>query len=363
MRRGGSVCSSARLSFVRQASTASSSSLSANLRLIQQHTLKLVQSYDYPNYLNAFFYPQEARYDYLAIRAFNVELSNVADSVKSPQLGRLRFQWWREAVASLQHDKPLPHPTVQALHAAHRRRKLSTYHLNRLIEAREQNILSPSYDTISNLTTYAQSTSLSLLLLQLYLLTPAGCSKIENIPLSTIDHSLSHLATYICISQVIRSIPFFANKRILVLPRDIASAHGVVEEAVFRALPSSSQEKGLQRRSEDGGDADDAFQPVIQACEELVALAELERSKARWTLGLETSGDEEHAALAQGRTLSRLPKAISPVFLSAVPARSLLKQFVGTAGGNPFHPSIRVNANRNWKLPFQTWWASRTDQF
>ena len=51
MRRGGSVCSSARLSFVRQASTASSSSLSANLRLIQQHTLKLVQSYDYPNYL------------------------------------------------------------------------------------------------------------------------------------------------------------------------------------------------------------------------------------------------------------------------------------------------------------------------
>lgn len=48
------------------------------------------------------FYPDsDTRYEYAAIRAFNVELSNVAESVKSTQIGRLRFQWWREAIASL----------------------------------------------------------------------------------------------------------------------------------------------------------------------------------------------------------------------------------------------------------------------
>lgn len=49
----------------------------------------------------AFFYPEHTRYDFLALRAFNVELSNVADSVKNLHLGKLRFQWWRDAVASL----------------------------------------------------------------------------------------------------------------------------------------------------------------------------------------------------------------------------------------------------------------------
>ena len=260
-------------------------------------------------------------------------------------------------------DKPIPHPTVQALYAAHKRKKISTYHLNRLIESKERNLLSPEYNTLSDLTSYAQSTSLSMLLLQLALLVPPSERKIDDIPLSTIDHSLSHLAVYITIAQLLRSIPFFASKRALVLPRDVASAHGIVDEALFRALPSLSQEKGLQQRPQtDSPEDENIFQPIIQACDELLALAELERSKARWTLGLEASGDDEHAALAQGRSISRLPKAIAPVFLSAVPAKSFFHQFVG-AGGNPFHPSIRVNTNRNWKLPFQTWWASTRGQF
>jgi hypothetical protein len=48
------------------------------------------------------FYPtKEARYDYLAVRAFNVEVSNIADSVTNVQLGKVRFQWWREAIQSM----------------------------------------------------------------------------------------------------------------------------------------------------------------------------------------------------------------------------------------------------------------------
>jgi hypothetical protein len=190
---------------------------------------------------------------------------------------------------------------------------------------------------------------------------PEKAHKIQDIPLSTIDHSLSHLATYITVAQTIRSVPFFASKRVMVLPRDVASAHGVVDETLFRALPSLGQESGLAQRDQ----APDltAFEAVSASCAELVELANLERAKARWTLGLEEAQDDEHAALAQGRKLSRLPKEIAPVFLSAVSAARFYKAFEQTAQGNPFHPSLQGTAKRDWKLPFATGWASWKGQF
>ena len=249
-----------------------------------------------------------------------------------------------------------------ALYEAFKRNKLSSYHFSRIIDAKERNLLSPTYNSLSELTAYAQATSLSLLSLQLQILTSSrrgATSKIADIPLSTIDHSLSHLATYISIAQLLRSIYYFAGqKRQLVLPRDIASGHGVVEEQVYRALPSLAG-----KNAEMGTDPKAAFAPVIQACSELVALAENERLKARWTLGLEESQDDEHRQLAQGRKLSRLPKEIAPAFLSAIPAQSFLSQFTKTANYNPFHPLCMQQQSRNWKLPLQMLYANYRGQF
>lgn len=337
---------------------------------IRQHTLALVQKHDYANYLITSFYPDsESRYDYAAIRAFNIELSNVADAVKSAQLGKLRFQWWREAIASLNTSTPVPHPTVLALHSVMRRRKLPTYHLTRIIDAKERNLLSPAYNTLADLTSYAQSTVLPLLLLQHQILLPQPApSRIHDIPLSTIDHSLSHLATYIAIAQLVRSIPYFASSnRTLVIPKDIASDHGVKEEQLYRALPTLYKNDGKAPTATQGmmsvEQIQDALQPVIEAVTELVELAELERLKSRWTLGLEESKDEEHRELAQGRRLSRLPKEMNPVFMSAIPAKSFLQQFTKTAHCNPFHPLLRQQQSRNWKLPLQMLYASIARQY
>lgn len=106
-----------------------------------------------------------------------------------------------------------------------------------------------------------------------------------------------------------------------------------------------------------------AIQPVVDACSELVALANTEKAKSKWTLGLEESQDEEHRELAQGRQLLRLPKELSPVFLSAIPAKSFLNQFVNAASMNPFHPAVRQQQSRNWKLPLQLLSASFTRQY
>lgn len=329
------------------------------------------------------FYPtKEARYAYLAIRAFNVELSSIASSVSNPSLGRVRFQWWREALSSLSPSSSsptTPHPTVLALSSAVRRHKLSTYHLTRLIDAKERNFLDPSYSSLSSLVSYAQSTNLPLLSLQLQvLLTPLGAAsasrrsaaEVDGIPLSTIDHALSHLATYITLSQLLRGLHYFAaHKRTITLPRDVASAHGVVDEAVFRALPALSSTTAQEVSSSSSSPAASqdvvqaALSPVLDACGELTTLAALEASKARWTLGLEKAQDEEHAALSGGRRLSRLPKAIAPVFLSAIPTNSFLGQFEKEAKGNPFHPLCAQRDSRNWRLPVQMLWASWRRRF
>lgn len=264
---------------------------------------------------------------------------------------------------------PTPHPTVLALANAAKRRKLSLYHLNRLIDARENNLLSSgTYNNLSEMTAYAQSTTFPLLQLQMQLLLSPSSKQtgsIADIPLSTVDHSLSHLATYISTAQLIRSIQYFAiQKRQMILPRDIASAHGVVDEAVFRALPTlMSSEKDGSQDTERVGKAMEALQPLVDGCAELVTLAETERSKARWTLGLEESGDDEHRELAQGRQLSRLPKDLAPLFLSAIPAKNFFKEFEQTAHGNPLHPSLVQKQSRNWRLPFELLYGSTFRQF
>ena len=213
-----------------------------------------------------------------------------------------------------------------------------------------------TYSSLSDFVSYAQSTTMPLLLLQMQLLLPANQTRVEDIPLSTIDHSLSHLATYISIAQLLRSIPYFAgSKRTMVIPRDVASANKVVDEQVFRALPALSGP--IIPGSPSANAIENAIPPLQAACEELCTLAEGERSKARATLGLEAAQDDEHAELAQGRNLSSLPSAVSPVFLSAVPAINTFAQ-LKQANYNPFEPAFNQPQTRNWKLPAQMWWAN-----
>ena len=65
-----------------------------------QHVLELVQSRDLEGYLVASFLPKESRRPYLALRAFNVEVASVRDSVGDNVLaGQMRLQWWRDVVA------------------------------------------------------------------------------------------------------------------------------------------------------------------------------------------------------------------------------------------------------------------------
>ncbi|KAK4704298.1 hypothetical protein P7C70_g1911, partial [Phenoliferia sp. Uapishka_3] len=204
----------------------------------------------YPSY----FYPTAARPAYLAIRALNVELASINDQVTSAAVGRMRFQWWRDAVKSAFDNKPVPHPIPTLLASLPQvlDSQLSSYHFTRLINAREAHFLNPSFSSLQDLADYSAGTQASLLYLQLQAVDrptrSGGMPRHTNLfqhsggehageegfqALSrgtglkepdalTVDHAASHLAVATTIAILLRSIPHHAAKRINIIPTEIA---------------------------------------------------------------------------------------------------------------------------------------------
>lgn len=58
-------------------------------------------TYDLDNYLCTLLLPNDAQRGVFALRAFNVELAKIRESVRDVNLGRMRFQWWRDVLTQV----------------------------------------------------------------------------------------------------------------------------------------------------------------------------------------------------------------------------------------------------------------------
>lgn len=76
------------------------------------YATSLLRRSDLESLYGVSFYPAHVRPAYLAIRALNLELASINDQVSSPVAGRLRFQWWRDAVKGAFDVRPSPVPLI-----------------------------------------------------------------------------------------------------------------------------------------------------------------------------------------------------------------------------------------------------------
>lgn len=53
---------------------------------------------DYEGYLSVPFFPAHLRNTQYAIRAFNVELASIRESVSKPEIGKMRMQFWKDTI-------------------------------------------------------------------------------------------------------------------------------------------------------------------------------------------------------------------------------------------------------------------------
>ncbi|KAI5479243.1 protein of squalene/phytoene synthase family [Pseudohyphozyma bogoriensis] len=321
-----------------------------------EYARSLVHQSEYEQYLTSYFYPAHARPALFAIRALNVELARIDDDVSNPMVGRIRYQWWRDAIKSAFEGNPLPHPLINLLATLPQTPFLSPYHFSRLVTAREQHFLNPTFTSLQDLADYSAGTQASLLYLLLQTLdaplpgqpAPARTSLPHASPFQhtggehdgsgvvpgqalkepdslTLDHAASHLAVANTIAILLRSIPHHASKRISVIPTEIASRHSLTEESLFRHGPEAP---GLQ-----------------ESVASLVGIAEAELRTAR--------------SCFDGTT--GIPKKAAPAFLSATPARSYLERLGSEqVDYNVFDVGL---AKRYWKTPFQIWGDARNTRF
>lgn len=333
----------------------------------------LLRKYDSPAYTLSHFVQPHALPAYMAVRAFNIEISRIPDIVSNTTIGQMRHQFWRDTVNKTFNENP-PEEPVAVLLAAYMHDtgiRLNKAWFQKIISAREQALTRPGFVNLSALETYAESTYSTILYLTL-----------SALPLNslTADHVASHVGKAAGIAAVLRGVPLLAfppppnshsnnpggmglpasrdRQRVVNLPLDVMSQHGVREEDIFR---NGAQAEGLR---------DAIFAIATRASDHLItARSLLKEVKAFQT----PSHDFEHAheegheydnavetgSHSQQARKDDVDQAFGTIMGPAVSTQLWLDRLQKT-DFDIFDNSLRTT---DWKLPLTAWWNNRQRTF
>uniref|UniRef100_K7FPV3 NADH:ubiquinone oxidoreductase complex assembly factor 6 n=1 Tax=Pelodiscus sinensis TaxID=13735 RepID=K7FPV3_PELSI len=190
---------------------------------------------DYEGFLCSLLLPAESRTSAFALRAFNVELAQIKDSITQKTIGLMRMQFWRKAVEDMYCDNPPHQPVAIELWKAIKRHNLTKRWLLKIIDEREKNLDDRAYRNMEELETYAENTHSALLYLTLEML-DTGIRDIHA------DHAASHIGKAQGIVTCLRATLYHSKRQKVFLPMDICILHGVSQEDFIRA----NQEKNVR---------------------------------------------------------------------------------------------------------------------
>jgi phytoene synthase len=167
---------------------------------------------DPDRFLCALFAPLEKREGLLALYAFELELAQVQKKVREPMMGRIRLQWWREAIAELYAGTVRGHQVLQALAAEQLPQKIPLGQLMPLIDAHEAAFEEDPFPTGESLLEYAQAIG--------------GDAMLNAAQFLGDDAAFSYTArsvgTGLGLVKYLQDIPAHAAERRLLLPSDLA---------------------------------------------------------------------------------------------------------------------------------------------
>ena len=331
----------------------------ARTKHTQAYTSALVDTVrqrDYAAYLTHVAYARRVQPHFWALRAFQVELATIKDTVSNELVGRIRMQWWRDAIESIYAGRPPKHPIAQGLYeaisdpAVMAHGSLVKDHFLRIIDAREADLADPlSPPTLEELEKYAEATSSRMLYLLLNL---------QGLSEPTVDMLFSHLGKAIGLTIFVASLPYHTHPAprpasaaaassprssvgtaiggttryapqaggvprtpTLPLPLEYILEAGVTQEDVFRHGPGA---RGLK---------DAVFYTATRANDYLIT--------ARRVIREELGG--------------RVPALATGPMLLAVQPRQFLRK-LERVDFNPYDPTL---AKRDWLLPWHMWIAAR----
>jgi len=226
----------------------------------------LVHRHDHDRFQTAIFAPSGRREALFALYAFNYEIARVRETVSEPMLGQIRLQWWRENIAAaFEGGAVRRHAVVEALTAAIRAYCLTRAHFNRLVDAREEDLVEEPLASLDALEEYAEATSARLVYLALETLGVRD-------PLA--EKAGFHIGIAYALAGLLRAMPYRTRIGPALVPAEIAAAasrhlaaararRGAVPPAALPALlPAIVAERSLARLKRAGNDP---FDPALTA--------------------------------------------------------------------------------------------------
>lgn len=118
----------------------------------------IARRHDPERYLACLFAPAGSRDALLAVLAANHEIAKTAEVVSEPDLGRIRLQWWREALDGIEAGRPRAHEVAEPLAAAVSQ-GLRLERLRAVIDAREADLDGEPPADLAELEAYARASA------------------------------------------------------------------------------------------------------------------------------------------------------------------------------------------------------------
>lgn len=187
-----------------------------------------VRRHDHDRFLVCLLAPAAHRESLFALHAFNLEIARTREVITEPLIGQMRLQWWRDGIAAAfdPSDRAVgrAHGVLQPLAAAIRDYRLTQAEFERLIDAREADLVEEGPANLVCLVNYAEVTGAPLVRLGLEILGVRSEAASEAARAIGIAWALTGL---------LRAVPFHARQRRLYLPADRLAAHGIRRSQIF----------------------------------------------------------------------------------------------------------------------------------
>lgn len=180
---------------------------------------EIVRSQDPDRYLCSLFTDPARREGLFALYAFNQEVAKIPEVVSEPMLGHIRLQWWRESIDGILAGTPREHEVVLGLAEAFQAHGLARDGFDTLLEAREADLEDAAPADMAAMIDHAQGTAGALNRLALDIL---GIQDPETVK------SANDVAIGWALTGMLRSLPYFARRKRLVLPSDLFAENGGV---------------------------------------------------------------------------------------------------------------------------------------
>lgn len=190
------------------------------------YILRQLRENDNENYLANLLQPKRVQHAHAAIRAFNVELAHIRNSVSNEDLGRLRIAHFRSSLDELltAHEPSPQTPIMEGLaECVTAFPEVDFRVLHTLIDAREGDLGYPSHATLASLEEFGRDTQGVLLRLHAEMLGESESTQ----------EVADRAGMAVGLAIALRGVPAHAVSRLSYMPQEVIRSVGASQKALL----------------------------------------------------------------------------------------------------------------------------------